>query len=79
MTAAQYETNLEANLSGLLKRFKSGRYRALAVRRVHLEKPEASKTRPIGIPTLEDNSDFCSWERTIRLAAKSSSMWSRYQ
>ena len=54
VTAAQYEANLEANLSGLLERFKSGRYRAPAVRRVHLEKPGTSKTRPIGIPTLED-------------------------
>ena len=54
VTAAQYEADLEANLSGLLERFKSGRYRAPAVRRVHLEKPGTSKTRPIGIPTLED-------------------------
>ena len=28
VTAAQYEADLEANLSGLLERFKSGRYRA---------------------------------------------------
>ena len=54
VTAAQYEANLEANLTGLLERFKSGRYRAPAVRRVHLEKPGTGKTRPIGIPTLED-------------------------
>ena len=54
VTAAQYEADLEANLSGLLERFKSGRYRAPAVRRVHLDKPGTSKTRPIGIPTLED-------------------------
>ena len=54
VTAAQYEADLEANLTGLLERFKSGRYRAPAVRRVHLEKPGTSKTRPIGIPTLED-------------------------
>ena len=54
VTAVQYEADLEANLSGLLERFKSGRYRASAVRRVHLEKPGTSKTRPIGIPTLED-------------------------
>ena len=54
VTAAQYEANLEANLTGLLERFKSGGYRAPAVRRVHLEKPGTSKTRPIGIPTLED-------------------------
>ena len=54
VTAAQYEAELEANLSGLLERFKSGGYQAPAVRRVHLEKPGTSKTRPIGIPTLED-------------------------
>ena len=52
--AAHYEAELEANLTNLLERFKSGRYRAPAVRRVHLEKPGTSKTRPIGIPTLED-------------------------
>jgi group II intron reverse transcriptase/maturase len=46
---------LEANLTSLLERFKSGRYRAPAVRRVHIPKPgKAKKTRPIGIPTLED-------------------------
>ena len=54
VTAAQYETALEANLASLLERFKSGRYRAPAVRRVHLAKPGTSNTRPIGIPTLED-------------------------
>jgi RNA-directed DNA polymerase len=55
VTAAQYEADLEANLASLLERFKSGRYRAPAVRRVHIPKPGAAKkTRPIGIPTLED-------------------------
>jgi RNA-directed DNA polymerase len=55
VTAAQYEADLEANLKSLLERFKSGRYRAPAVRRVHIPKPgKAKKTRPIGIPTLED-------------------------
>ena len=53
VTAAQYEAELEANLASLLERFKSGRYRAPAVRRVHIPKPgKAKKTRPIGIPTL---------------------------
>jgi len=53
--AAAYETELEANLTGLLKQFKTGRYHAPAVRRVHIPKPGAgSQTRPIGIPTLED-------------------------
>lgn len=55
VTAAQYEAGLEANLSSLLARFKSGRYRAPPVRRVHIPKPGgAGKTRPLGIPTLED-------------------------
>jgi len=55
VTAAQYEADLETNLASLLERFKSGRYRAPAVRRVHIPKPGAGKkTRPIGIPTLED-------------------------
>lgn len=53
VTAAQYEADLDANLSSLLDRFKSGRYRAPAVRRVHIPKADG-KTRPIGIPTLED-------------------------
>jgi RNA-directed DNA polymerase len=55
VTAEQYEADLEANLASLLERLKSGRYRAPAVRRVHIPKPgKAKKTRPIGIPTLED-------------------------
>ena len=55
MTAQEYEATLEANLTGLLERFKTGSYRAPAVRRVHIPKDGAStKTRPIGIPTLED-------------------------
>jgi group II intron reverse transcriptase/maturase len=55
VTAQEYEAALEANLTGLLERFKTGSYRAPAVRRVHIPKDGAStKTRPIGIPTLED-------------------------
>lgn len=55
VTAEKYETNLEENLASLLERFKSGRYRAPPVRRVHIPKEGAgSETRPIGIPTLED-------------------------
>ena len=50
---AEYEEDLDANLKSLLNRFKSGLYRAPAVRRVHLPKA-GGKTRPIGIPTLED-------------------------
>jgi group II intron reverse transcriptase/maturase len=55
MTAQEYEAALEANLTGLLEQLKTGSYRAPSVRRVHIPKEGAgSKTRPIGIPTLED-------------------------
>jgi RNA-directed DNA polymerase len=53
-TAAHYASNLEANLADLLERFKSGRYRAPPVKRVHIPKGDGRKTRPIGIPTFED-------------------------
>jgi len=53
VTAKEYEERLEENLSDLLGRFKSGRYRAPPVKRVHIPKGRG-KTRPIGIPTLED-------------------------
>jgi group II intron reverse transcriptase/maturase len=55
VTAADYEQELESNLSSLLERFKSGSYRAPAVRRVYIPKGAGGKPeRPIGIPTLED-------------------------
>ncbi len=53
-TAADYEANLEANLRSLLDRAKSGGYRAPPVRRVHIPKGTGGDTRPLGIPTLED-------------------------
>jgi group II intron reverse transcriptase/maturase len=53
-TAAGYAAHLEANLQELLERAKSGRYRAPAVRRVHIPKGDGRTTRPIGIPTFED-------------------------
>jgi len=53
-TAAHYAADLDANLDGLLHRFKSGTYRAPPVRRVHIPKGERGKTRPLGIPTFED-------------------------
>lgn len=52
-TAADYAVHLEENLEGLLGRFKTGNYRAPAMRRVHIPKG-GGKTRPIGIPTFED-------------------------
>ena len=54
VTARQYEERLSENLEELLSRFKSGRYRAPPVRRVHIPKGGRGETRPIGIPTLED-------------------------
>lgn len=53
-TASEYAKNLEENLQSLLDRFKSGAYRAPAVRRVHIPKGDGKQTRPIGIPTFED-------------------------
>jgi len=53
-TAQQYASNLDANLRSLLERFKSGSYYAPPVRRVHISKGDGKKTRPIGIPTVED-------------------------
>jgi RNA-directed DNA polymerase len=53
-TAAAYAEHLEANLQDLLERAKSGRYRAPAVKRVHIPKGDGSTTRPIGIPSFED-------------------------
>ena len=54
-TAREYADNLESNLQSLLARFKSGRYKAPPVLRVHIPKGDGGKqTRPIGIPTFED-------------------------
>jgi len=53
-TAAAYAATLEANLQALRDRLKAGTYKAPPVRRVHIAKAEAGKTRPIGIPTFED-------------------------
>ncbi len=50
-TAREYAVNLEENLRSLIDRAKSGRYRAPAVRRVHIPKGKGRETRPIGIPT----------------------------
>ena len=52
-TASEYAENLMVNVRSLRDRLKSGRYKAPPVRRVYIQKGQG-KTRPIGIPTLED-------------------------
>jgi len=53
VTAKEYAADLEGNLRSLLDRLKTGSYRAPPVRRVNIPKGDG-RTRPIGIPTLED-------------------------
>lgn len=52
-TAGEYAERLDENLIDLLNRFKSGTYRAPAVRRTYIPKPGGER-RPLGIPTFED-------------------------
>jgi RNA-directed DNA polymerase len=53
-TVEDYAKDLDANLTVLLNRFKTGDYRAPPVRRVHIPKEDGREKRPIGIPTVED-------------------------
>jgi RNA-directed DNA polymerase len=53
-TADEYAVDLEANLRQLEGSFKTGRYKAPPVRRVHIPKGDGRTRRPIGIPTIED-------------------------
>ena len=53
-TGAAYGEELEANLSSLLERAKSGAYRAPPVRGTSIPKGDGSERRALGIPTFED-------------------------
>ena len=53
VTAADYAEHLEANLTDLYERLRSGRYTAPPVKRTWLDKEDGSQ-RPIGMPAFED-------------------------
>ena len=53
ITWQQYGEGFNERLPGLLEEFKSGRYKAPAIRRVYIPKDKHSQ-RPLGIPTIED-------------------------
>lgn len=52
--ARDYAKDLGANVRALWERVKRGSYRARLVRRRHIPKEGSCKTRPLGIPVVED-------------------------
>jgi RNA-directed DNA polymerase len=57
-TWQHYGQDLEANLQDLSKRLARGAYRATAVRRAYIPKPDG-RQRPLGVPALEDKIVQC--------------------
>ena len=53
VTKKEYDSNIEENLTNLVKRMKSFSYRPRPVRRTYIPKANG-KLRPLGIPSYED-------------------------
>jgi len=53
VTGDEYAKNLRSNLEDLHDRLRTGRYRAMPVRRVRIKKEDGGE-RPLGIPCFED-------------------------
>lgn len=50
-----FEANLAENLAALMRELKTGSFRPLPLRRVHIPKaPRSKETRPLGIPVVRD-------------------------
>jgi len=55
VSVKMFDANREENLAALMKELKSGRFRPLPLRRVHIIKDaRTKKTRPLGIPVVKD-------------------------
>jgi RNA-directed DNA polymerase len=54
LTFREYQRELGRNLDNLWERLRSGKYRALPLRRVYIPKGDGKSERPISIPALED-------------------------
>jgi RNA-directed DNA polymerase len=53
-TYQEYQKELGRNLQDLWERVRSGKYRALPLRRIYIPKEDGKSERPISIPALED-------------------------
>lgn len=55
VSIAMFAANLEENLAALMRDLKTGEFRPLPLRRVHIPKgPGSTKLRPLGIPVVRD-------------------------